>query len=57
MTEPLVLPVAVVDAFLVLVAFLVGFTIGCRHGFSRRHSCTSAATSRSSHNRGGSRLN
>jgi hypothetical protein len=48
MTEPLMLPVAAVDAFLVVVAFLVGFTIGYHHGFSRHHSSAHAATSRRS---------
>jgi hypothetical protein len=45
MTEPLVLPVAVVNV-LIVVAFLVGFTIGYRHGFSRRHLFARASTSR-----------
>jgi hypothetical protein len=56
-TQPLVLPVVVVDAFLVVVAFLVGFTIGYRHGFSRRQRLAHAATSRRSHSRQGSKLN
>jgi hypothetical protein len=49
MTEPLVVPVAVVEALLVVVAFLVGFAIRYRHGFSRRHSFVHATISRRSH--------
>jgi hypothetical protein len=46
MTEPWVLPLALV------VAFLAGFIIGYRHGFSQRHSFAHASTSQ----RSGSRL-
>jgi len=45
MTEPSVLPLAVV------VAFMVGFTIGYRHGFSRRQRFAHASTSRRFHRR------
>jgi hypothetical protein len=45
MTEPWVLPLAFV------VALLVGFTIGYRHGSSRRHTFVHAETSRRSHRR------
>jgi hypothetical protein len=45
MTDLSALPVAVA------VAFLVGFTIGYRHGLYRRQSFAHATTSRRSHRR------
>jgi hypothetical protein len=45
MTEPWVLPLAIV------VAFLVGFAIGYRHPFPRRHAFVQVSTSRRSHRR------